>query len=59
MSAGFMCKRCGSPSPVGVGFVDGRPGAAQASEHVTACECGHSRTPGDQPDTGNTPHIAL
>ena len=45
MSAGFMCKVCGGPSPLGVGYVDGRPGAAQASEHVTACPCGYSQTP--------------
>ena len=56
--SGYMCKQCGAPSPVGVGYVDTRPGAAQASEQLEACACGHSRTPGNQPDTGNTPHIA-
>ncbi|MCT2029515.1 hypothetical protein M3D00_05000 [Dietzia cinnamea] len=48
MSAGFMCKVCGGPSPLGVGYVDGRPGAARASESLTVCGCGHSRIPSER-----------
>lgn len=42
---GYMCKVCGRPSPVGVGYVDMRPGAAQASAALTRCGCGHSQLP--------------
>lgn len=41
-SAGFVCKQCGGPSPVGVGYVDITDGAAARSAGVTVCRCGHS-----------------
>ncbi len=40
---GYVCKQCGDPSPVGVGYVDTTPGAADASAALTACGCGYSR----------------
>jgi hypothetical protein len=39
---GFVCKKCGKPSPVGVGYVAPGKEAAEASAGITACECGHS-----------------
>ena len=41
---GFQCKVCGQHSPLGVGYTDTSPGAAQASQQVTSCPCGHSQT---------------
>jgi hypothetical protein len=41
--SGYQCKQCGGPSPVGVGYVDTTPGAAEASATLTACGCGYSR----------------
>jgi hypothetical protein len=40
---GYQCKECGGPSPIGVGYVDTTPGAAEASAALTACGCGYSR----------------
>lgn len=34
---GYICKRCGGPSPVGVGYVSGGP-----ASDVDECPCGHS-----------------
>lgn len=42
---GYICKRCGGPSPVGIGFVDGSAGAAERSAGLLACACGWSVTP--------------
>ena len=42
--SGYMCKKCGQPAPLGVGYTDTSPGAAQASQQVTSCPCGHSQT---------------
>jgi hypothetical protein len=39
---GFVCKKCGKPSPTGVGYVDNSPGAAELSAGLTACGCGYS-----------------
>lgn len=39
---GFVCKRCGGPSPVGVGYVDEGEGAAGRSAGLSACGCGWS-----------------
>lgn len=39
---GYVCKKCGRPSPVGVGYVAPGKEAAEASAGITACECGHS-----------------
>jgi hypothetical protein len=41
---GYICKACGEPSPVGVGYVADGAAAGQRSAGLTACECGHSRT---------------
>lgn len=40
---GYVCKQCGGPSPMGIGYVDNRPGAGHVSSYVTRCPCGHSR----------------
>lgn len=40
---GYICKRCGGPSPMGIGYADRRIGARAASQAVTACQCGYSR----------------
>lgn len=42
MSAGYVCKRCGGPAPVGVGFASSAPGAAARSAIRDACPCGYS-----------------
>jgi|SRR5690625_299758 len=42
---GYICKRCGGPSPVGVGYTDYSRGARQASQSLTQCACGWSVDP--------------
>lgn len=55
---GFVCKKCGGPSPVGVGFVDNGVEPHTDAEQVTACPCGHSLKSGAErytrpiPDSG-------
>lgn len=41
---GYVCKTCGGPSPVGVGYVDNTDGAAQRSAGRSTCDCGASRS---------------
>jgi hypothetical protein len=36
-STGYQCKECGGPSPIGVGYVDTTPGAADTSAALTVC----------------------
>lgn len=43
--AGYVCKSCGGPSPVGVGYVDTTDGAAARSAGLTVCGCGFSVKP--------------
>ena len=40
---GYVCKRCGNPSPMGVGYAVEGWLSAHASSSLTACECGYSR----------------
>lgn len=40
---GYVCKTCGGPSPVGVGYVSNEPGAAEASAGLTQCRCGQGQ----------------
>lgn len=40
---GYICKQCGGPSPLGVGYADNTPGAYLASVPITVCECGYSQ----------------
>lgn len=47
---GYICKTCAGPSPVGVGYVDDTPGAAEHSAGLTACACGASRLAGPAGD---------
>lgn len=42
-AAGYVCKECGGPSPMGVGYVDFQPGATERSAGLTECACGHSQ----------------
>ena len=45
---GYVCKRCGQASPVGIGYVvQGWRGAAD--ESITACGCGYSVKPWEKP----------
>jgi hypothetical protein len=48
-AAGYACKSCGGPSPVGVGYVDDQPGAAEASAQLTRCACGQSQLATTEP----------
>jgi hypothetical protein len=41
-TTGYVCKSCGNPSPIGVGYTDNTPGAREASLAITRCQCGHS-----------------
>lgn len=52
--AGYICKRCAGPSPVGVGYVSDTPGAAAASAGREACDCGHSQHPSTSPTPSPT-----
>lgn len=44
-AAGFVCKRCGEPSPVGIGYVSYADNAERKSRHLTRCACGYSCKP--------------
>lgn len=50
---GFICKRCGGPCPVGIGYVDESAGAAERSAGLLACACGWSVTPCPQCESGD------
>jgi len=41
---GYVCKRCGTASPVGIGHVAPGEEAARASYDCFKCRCGYSRT---------------
>lgn len=53
MGAGYVCKRCGGPSPVGVGYVSTDRGAAALSAAVQVCGCGYSVAPTLGDDLGD------
>ena len=42
---GYVCKRCGAPSPMGVGYTSYAAGAAAASRGLESCACGYSVDP--------------
>jgi hypothetical protein len=44
MAIGYICKKCGGPSPVGVGYATNVE-AATTTTPVTACPCGYSQEP--------------
>ena len=46
---GFICKTCGGPSPMGLGYTSTEPGAREASMPLVACGCGASRRPDSAP----------
>lgn len=48
-SPGYICKTCGGPSPMGVGYTSTEPGARDASMPLTACGCGASHRPDSVP----------
>lgn len=41
--AGFICKQCEEPAPIGVGYADNSPGAYEASKDLDTCQCGQSK----------------
>lgn len=41
---GYVCKRCGTASPVGIGYVAPGEEAERASYDCFKCRCGYSRT---------------
>lgn len=53
---GYICKSCGGPSPLGVGYVDNSAGAAARSAGRTGCDCGQSRSAVDDSDD-NMPEV--
>lgn len=40
---GYACKRCGGPSPMGIGYLADGAEAARLSAPLTVCGCGYSR----------------
>ena len=42
---GYVCKQCGGPAPLGIGFPDDSEGAYERSEGLTSCACGYSVLP--------------
>jgi hypothetical protein len=42
---GYICKLCGEPSPIGVGYVTYDPDAYLSSFGRQACPCGYSELP--------------
>lgn len=44
MTIGYICKRCATPSPTGIGYVSNAQGAGTASAGLTTCSCGYSVT---------------
>lgn len=42
---GYVCKRCGAPAPMGVGYTSFAPGALAASRGLYSCACGYSLNP--------------
>ncbi|SMY00986.1 hypothetical protein BSP239C_03165 [Brevibacterium sp. 239c] len=41
ISTGYICKKCGTPSPIGVGYATSAP----ANTDLSRCECGYSVAP--------------
>lgn len=39
---GFVCKRCGTPAPVGLGYAVAGEEAAAASYGSRSCRCGYA-----------------
>jgi hypothetical protein len=44
-ACGYLCKFCGEPSPIGVGYADHSEGAYERSAGLTSCLCGVSVKP--------------
>lgn len=42
---GYVCKACGNPSPVGIGYASHGNAAWLASHGISECACGHSVKP--------------
>lgn len=42
---GYICKECGKPSPIGIGYTSYEQGAYERSKHLAQCECGYSQKP--------------
>lgn len=62
---GYVCKRCGAPAPMGVGYTSFAPGALAASRGLDSCACGYSLNPaaGDYtiaaPADGTRPPVVI
>lgn len=39
---GYICKRCGSPAPTGIGYAVSGRNAAKQSANLNQCRCGYS-----------------
>lgn len=39
---GYICKNCGGPAPLGIGYAAPGPDAHKASAHLTTCPCDYS-----------------
>lgn len=44
-ACGYVCKHCGDPAPIGVGYASPGLDAFIASQELTECGCGNSQTP--------------
>lgn len=56
MAIGYICKKCGGPSPVGVGYatnVEATTTTTTTTTPVTACPCGYSQEPTPCPAAEN------
>ena len=42
---GYVCKACGNPSPLGIGYASHGKAAWLASQSLSECACGHSVKP--------------
>lgn len=42
---GYICKQCGGPSPIGVGYTSDLVTVSVADNKRVSCDCGYSRKP--------------
>lgn len=56
-SHGYICKKCGNPAPVGVGYAVPGCDAARASAHIFRCRCGYSWLIGEVVELWRKEHL--